>query len=239
MLRINTLIALVVVLLLGLNVDVYAGEAAIERQATINKIEAAYAQADAATLEELARTTEGYGRNLAGYRLSTVFNFQNKESAADVKIQKVVKHLREHLKAHPDDVESWALLSGSYGLMIAYRPVRGITHGPKAGRTLAKAYALDSQNPRVKLVDGIAKYHAPAMFGGSKAEAVEILTEAIETYPNDTQSGFHWGWADAYIWRGLARLDLGDKANAVADWQQALKISPSRQWAKQLLEKHQ
>ena len=243
MLRTNISIVLIIVLLLGLNVDVYADrsinqQTTINQQAIIDKIEEAYAQADVTTLEELVRTTEGYGGNLAGYRLSTILNFQNNKNAADEKIQQVVKHLREHLKTHPDDAESWALLSSSYGLMVAYNPARGMTHGPMANQTLSKAYALDSHNPRVKLLDGIAKYHTPEMFGGSKTEAVKILTEAIMDYPNDINSGFHWGWADAYIWRGMARLDLGNKPNAVSDWQKALEISPDSQRAKQLLEKH-
>lgn len=232
MLRITLFITLAALLLLGLNVSVYAN------QATIDKIELAYRQANVTALEELAEISEGYDRNLAGYRLSMLYNLKVSREAADDTIQKVADRLREHLESTPNDVESWALLSSSYGLMIAYKSFRGMTHDPKASHALSKAYALDSENPRVKLVDGIAKYNTPPVFGGSVTRAAEVLTRAIKAFPADADSGFHWGLADAYIWRGLARFKSNDKNNALSDWRKALEIAPNHQWANRLLEKH-
>jgi tetratricopeptide (TPR) repeat protein len=76
------------------------------------------------------------------------------------------------------------------------------------------------------------------MFGGSKHQALIELSNAIEQYNNDQYSEYHWGFAEAYTWRGLTQLELGNKEAALADWAKAVEVSPNYSWAKNLPQKN-
>jgi hypothetical protein len=43
----------------------------------------------------------------------------------------------------------------------------GMTLGPRAGTAMQSALALAPENPRVVLLDAIATYYRPPMFGGN------------------------------------------------------------------------
>ena len=89
------------------------------------------------------------------------------------------------------------------------------------------------------MIAGVSDYFTPTVFGGSKNRAIYALDRAIEHYTEDSGSGYHWGHAEAYVWRGLVYMELGEAEKAMQDWQTALRIEPEFYWADFLLEKNQ
>ena len=82
---------------------------------------------------------------------------------------------------------------------------------------------------------GIGAVNTPPMFGGDKDEAIEAFDKAIIAFSNDEYSSYHWGYAEAYTWRGLLMQQRGETKKAVTDWNEALKVDPDYGWAKSLL----
>jgi tetratricopeptide (TPR) repeat protein len=205
---------------------------------TITAIENASMELNLNQLLEVQRQSYGYDQALANYRLGLNYSFTGKHALALESLKLAINQLKNLVKNDPQDVESWALLSQVYGLNIAFQPIKGTELGPKSEQALDKAKKIAPNNPRVLLISGIGKYNTPAMFGGSKQLALIELNQAIMQYKNNEHSNYPWGFAEAYTWRGLTQLELGNKAEALADWKKAIEISPNYGWAKNLLRKN-
>lgn len=211
---------------------------AYAEQQLIDQIEKASMTMDISSLERLSSESQGYDQALAFYRLGLNYNLTSQQSKAIDALEVAGQLLQAQLQHNPQDVESWALLAQIYGLRIAFEPMKGAYYGPKSAEAIATASHLDETNPRVQLIRGISDFNTPAVFGGSNTAAVAALDRAISYFPADSHSGVSWGHAEAYTWRGLAHIALGNQQQALSDWQHALKISPQYGWAKMLLTKH-
>jgi len=228
----NTLLKLVLTSSLLLSVNAQAD------QQTITAIENASMTLNLSELVSIKKNSQGYDQALANYRLGLNYSFVQQQEKAIAALATATEQLTQLVKIDSQDSESWALLAQVYGLRIAYQPMKGVEFGPKSATALTQAKNISPNNPRVLLVQGVSKYNTPAMFGGSKHAALKALSSAIEQYANDQHSEFHWGHAEAYTWRGLTQLELGNKDKALADWAKAVEISPNYGWAKSLLSKN-
>ncbi len=208
-------------------------------QATINDIEEAARQLDISSLQQLSDSSDAYDSALANYRLAISHNVKADNKAANAALDKAMEIMEGLTDAEPNNPEAWALLGHIYGTKIGFNPLKGMLYGPKAGRSIEKAKDLAPQNPRVNLISGVSDYFSPAMFGGSKTSAIKSLSQAISQYAGDDNSGYHWGLAEAYVWRGLAQMELGESAKALNDWRAAVAIEPNYYWASSLIKKHQ
>jgi tetratricopeptide (TPR) repeat protein len=204
-------------------------------QQTITAIENASMELNLNQLVTIKDSSQGYDKALANYRLGLNYSFVQQQDKAITALETATNQLIALVEIDNQDTESLALLAQVYGLRIAYQPMRGSELGPKSATALTKAQNISANNPRVLLIGGVSKYNTPAMFGGNKHEALIVLSKAIEQYANDKYSDFHWGHSEAYTWRGLTQLELGNKEAALADWEKAVEISPNYGWAKNLL----
>ncbi len=228
----------ITLLKLALTVSLMISTQAQADQQTITAIENASMELNLSELVNLQESSNGYDRALANYRLGLNYSFVQQQEKAISALNKATTQLIDLIKINNQDNESWALLAQVYGLRIAYQPMSGIELGPKAANALTTAQTISPNNPRVLLFKGVSKYNTPAMFGGSKHQALIELSNAIEQYNNDKYSEYHWGFAEAYTWRGLTQLELGNKEAALADWAKAVEISPNYGWAINLLQKN-
>lgn len=66
-----------------------------------------------------------------------------------------------------------------FGLRMMGNPMsRYMTDGAKASEALEKAKALNSNNPRIYILEGQDKFYTPEQFGGSKEEAKKLFEKA-------------------------------------------------------------
>jgi hypothetical protein len=206
-------------------------------QADIDNIEQAAMQLNSTELASLTKQTSGFEQALAFYRLAITQNLTAQAEEALQSLDLAMAELESITKLNQNDDEAWALLAQVYGLKIAYQPMKAAYYGPKSGRALASALAINNENPRAYLVKGISSYNTPAMFGGSKPSALEAFNQSITLYSQDNSTKA-WGHAEVHIWRGLANLSLNKKEQALADWHAALAIEPNYDWAKMLISRN-
>ena len=208
-------------------------------QVEIDQIEQAVSVLNVAELKNIAKNLEGYDLALANYRIALSANLTKQDDKAGDALDESMSQLELLNKQQPSNVEVKALLAQVYGYKIALNPIKGMYYGPKAQNMLAQAEELDPNNPRVLLIKGISAANTPTIFGGSEEEALLAFGQAISAYEDDQYSNYHWGFAEAYTWRGIINYKLDNKTSALADWQQALVVEPSYGWAKSLIEKVQ
>lgn len=229
----NTLIAL------GITAIFANASVALADQATIDRIENASFTLETKTLQQLAQSDQPYNAALAAYRLSIAHSITDSYDKAEAALDDAIHALETLTQNQSEHAEAWALLSRVYATKINYAPLKGMYFGPKAGSAIAKAQQLAPSNPRVNMIAGINNYYTPATFGGSKASALKLLDKAIANYRNDSDSNYHWGEAEAYVWRGIINMEMNNSDLAKSDWQQALRIAPNYGWAQMLLSKQQ
>ena len=149
-----------------------------------------------------------------------------------------VVQLQQVVKGNPKDAEAHALLGSVYGLQIAQSPiVRGMTLGPRASGALDRAAEIAGGNPRVVLLQGVAAFNTPAMFGGGTDKAEQLLRRSLERFnaePAD-KAWPNWGRFDAHVWLGQALLEKGDKAGARAEYDKARALAPNSGWLRYVL----
>jgi tetratricopeptide (TPR) repeat protein len=219
----------------GIALTILASANTFAGQYEIDQIERAAGKLDMSELKTIAAQVQGYDQELAYYRLALSSNLSGESDPAIKWNDKAISLLEALEEAQPNDAEIKALLAQVYGYKIALQPIKGMFYGSKSNAMLAGAEALSPNNPRAHLVKGIAKLNTPAIFGGSLSEATEAFNKAILAYEFDVNSNYHWGFAEAYTWRGLVKMQSGELAQAKEDWQLALNINPDYGWAKTLL----
>ena len=211
---------------------------ALAGQSEINLIEQSARSLDSAKLATLTEQYQGYDQAFALYRLAVTESVVGDNKSSKRYLDQAMVILESRLESNSEDVEAMILLAQVYGFQIALKPYKGAYYGIKSASVLEQAKALAPENPRVHLVQGISDYQTPAIFGGSKSSAIKAFDDAIEFYQVDQNSGYHWGYEEAYVWRGLAQLALNNGEQAQADWQRAIELAPDYGWAKMLKSKN-
>lgn len=205
---------------------------------SLNAIDIAAQQLDIGVLQQqVNQAQDDYAFAYAQYRLAVTASVRADEAVMKPALNAAVERLDLLLKSEPAadlKVEALALLALSRGLQAGYSPIKGAYYGKLSSDALEQAQALQQNNPRVQLAAAILAFQTPTLFGGSKKDALTHSDAAIAAFNQPCQH-ICWGQAEAYIWRGLAKAEAGDKAGAKADWTQALQQAPNYGWAKQLL----
>jgi len=104
--------------------------------------------------------------------------------------------------------------------------------GPRALSQLDDAIEGAPNDPRVALLNGITRLNAPAVFGGGPPRAETELRKAIRLFATDRNATPlpSWGRTDAHIWLGLALQAQNKKAEARAEFDRALALTPGHRW---------
>lgn len=202
-------------------------------------IDAAAQQQDLAALQQqTAVAQDDYQFAYAQYRLAVAASLRQDEQLLKPALEAAAARLEQLLQAEPDvdlKVEALALLALTRGLQAGYYPIKGAYYGKLSNDALAQSKELQANNARVLLASAILAYQTPTLFGGSKKEALIQAEAAVLAFAKPCQH-ICWGKAEAYVWRGLAKVEAGDKTGARADWQEALRQVPDYGWAKKLLQ---
>ncbi|MDD5360539.1 MAG: hypothetical protein PHN88_00285 [Ignavibacteria bacterium] len=106
-----------------------------------------------------------------------------------------------------------------------------------------KSEKLESDNPRLSLMDGISTYYMPEMFGGGAKNAVPILEKSVELFAKRVEKEAYypdWGKDMAYGFLVLAyikRDDDGDKKKAAELFSKAATELPDSSFLKGFVKK--
>ncbi len=179
-----------------------------------------------------------YYIGLADYRLvSFYFSKQDKDKSKPY-LDDGIDQLQGCLESKQDFAEAHCLLSSLYGNKIAVSPFSAMTLGPKSGKELGKAKALEPKNPRICLIEGWSAYFTPKMFGGSKEKAKKYFEQAIVYFDSFQVTDPllpDWGHDEAYAWLGVAQMEAEEFEAAKANFNRALEINPEYGWVSYVL----
>ena len=155
--------------------------------------------------------------------------------AAHASLEEAESFLEKSIELLPI-AESHALLSSALGMRID-GAASAMTLGMRSGAAMGRAKALGPDNPRVRLLEGIAAFHTPSMFGGGHEAALEHFLAAIELFAEDAPEPPlpAWGHAEAYAWLGQTHAALGQADEARAAYERALELEPGYVWVREVL----
>lgn len=208
---------------------------------TEEEVNDAYYHGNTAALETLHEAIDHAvpeGAYLAAYldwRLGSLHIGSGDQEAADASLKRGQATLESLVETTPEHAEAWALLASTIGMRIGISPItRGARYGAASSSAMDKALALAPNNPRVLLLDAIGELNTPSLFGGSKNRAFDKLNRALEIFAATGSGDYHWGEADAFVWRGIASQRAGETDAAAIDFERALAIEPRYGWAEHL-----
>ena len=177
---------------------------------------------------ELAYETILAEYGMIGYCLAS-------ESCKDVddRIDHAQEMLEDLLEDYPKWSEGHAFLGALIAMEIGRSPAKAIYLGPGSSRHIEKAIDLNANNPSGWVEMGNMRFHAPALFGGDKKEAIICFKKAIELF--DKQLALrkdNWLYLHAWVWLAKAYEETGDKEMAVKTYENLLIHEPRFMWVK-------
>ena len=119
------------------------------------------------------------------------------------------------------------------GFRIALAPYKAPFLGPKSIEYARKAVNLNPENYLAILQQANIKYYTPALFGGSKTEAIELYKKSLRKYiaAYDTPAN-DWNYLSLYITLITTTYETEDFKAAEKYCLQALSIEPEFHWVK-------
>lgn len=168
---------------------------------------------------------------LAAYGAAgTAFSIDDKDQAKAFS-KRAVELAKTHLDQFPDDADTKAILAGAYGLQMGLDPFKGMTLGAKTSRLLHAA--VDSAPERLipNYMMAMSFYNTPRMWGGDKQQAVDYFKKAVAAGAAPEHKS-NWLYLSSMAWLGIALESQELDQQAVAVFEQALRVEPEFKWVK-------
>lgn len=125
-----------------------------------------------------------------------------------------------------------------YGYRIGLNVLQAPFIGPKSVESANLAMKLDPSNPYGYIQYGNSQYYMPAMFGGSKVEAIKHYLKAEELMASDEEfAENNWNYLNLLTVLAQAFSETGDPASAKEYYDKILKKEPGFIWVKDQLYK--
>lgn len=143
-------------------------------------------------------------RLLAGYELSNSNMTEAQELA-----KTALTEIQAAQKLAPMETELMVLEAFTYQLQLIENPMtNGQKYTPMIYATLAKAEAINVENPRIYMVKGEFTLNMPEFYGGGVAKATPDIQKAIEKFETfKPASPFHPNWGKEHTKSLLKRLE--------------------------------
>lgn len=172
---------------------------------------------------------------LAQYGLMNATMRTQDEDTFDKYYSKAVESVDELMGRNKKWGELAALQSAIYDLKMGYSPMHGVVLGSKSSALIEKATRLSPLSPFVWKVYAASKFFKPEMFGGNIDEAIDAYKKSIQLYETKGPIRTNWLYLDTLAFLGQAYIKKGNKADALALLEKALKVEPNFNWVKNVL----
>lgn len=120
-----------------------------------------------------------------------------------------------------------------YGFEIGLAQYKAPYYGLKSIDAAKKALALDAENWLAYIQSGNIQYYMPAVFGGSKSEAMQLYEKALQIIEKDAgNTSENWNYLNLLLQlaEGYAKQEKFDKA--IACYEKIINIEPGFLWVK-------
>ncbi len=113
-----------------------------------------------------------------------------------------------------------------YAYAMEYNKLKFASYASKAIGFANKAVELDAQNPLALSLKGNTEFYCPAMFGGSKKDALDYFGRSIEAFERLNAVENNWNYIATMLCYAQACEKTGDRATAIATCKKILKHAP-------------
>jgi hypothetical protein len=125
------------------------------------------------------------------------FNMTTDKSKYELLANRAEEFINKADALQPDNAEIYLLKSMVAGLFIRLNPmVNGPKYAPVSQAYMDKSMALDPENPRTYMQQGITLFYTPEQWGGSKTkgkEMLEIAKSKFEVFKPASSIHPNWG----------------------------------------------
>lgn len=148
----------------------------------------------------------------------------------------LLKNLKKIIEGDKNWAEPYAIQAAAYGVKMGYSPMQGMILGSKSTNLIEKAKKLNPSSAIVWKVYANAKFFTPEMWGGDLDEAIAGYEKAVQLFESRPETLINnWMYLDTMAFLGQAWAKKGDRAKAIAAYENALKAEPNFSWVKYVL----
>jgi tetratricopeptide (TPR) repeat protein len=190
---------------------------------------------DPSLLYDLTEVEYGY----IGYCLS----MKQKKEAEKV-LEEAEKRAKYLLDKQVYQARVYSLIGAFYGFRVSLQPIRAPYFGKKSEEANQMALKLDQEEPQAWMERGNIAFYKPAIFGGSKSEAVPFYEKAVRLYEaNPERTRQNWVYLNCLAGLGIAYEETGQAEKAGQLYERILRMEPKFKWVNdelypEYLEKH-
>lgn len=167
--------------------------------------------------------------------LSSTLSYEDEEETFDNYVDNHIAIAERIIALDEKNAVANAMLSGIYGLKIAYSPMKSMFLGPKSNSHSSKSMEFDKEDPVVLLMYGINKYNTPKTWGGDVDAAIEALNKVTKIYEEKEQIKGNWKYLHALAWLGISHEEKKEFNQAKKVYQKSVKTEPEFKWGELLL----
>jgi tetratricopeptide (TPR) repeat protein len=154
----------------------------------------------------------------AEYRLEALAEQKGDTRTARNWLAQAIADARQAIALDGNSADAHTLLADLYGTKIGLEGFwAAVRFGSAAESETKTALRLDPDDPRVQLTLGRRYLYSPRMFGGDLGRAIAAFRKAVQLAPDSDE---------ALRWLAIALLKAGDRKQAAAVLDQALRLNP-------------
>ena len=216
--------------------------AGIASAQTSNEMQyAAYLKASKTMWEKSAQLArESYGADSFEYAMALYGLLNNTmankdEATFDEYITLTNELLDRLIQSNQKWGEPKAVLASTYGLVMAYSPMKGMFYGGKSSSLISDAMDEQKDSPLVQKLYAGSKLYTPKMFGGDPMRAITAYKKALHLYDEEGQTINNWLYLDTHMGLSMAYEEVGREEDAIRILKKAIRIEPDFYWAKSRL----
>lgn len=129
-----------------------------------------------------------------------------------------------------------AYKSAFYGFKIGISPIKAPIIGPQSVNHAKRSMELDKTNPMGFIQYGNSQYYMPAIFGGSKKEAVAYFENALKLMESDTlQIRKNWNYLSLLTLIAQSYEEMNELTKAGEFYKKILSTDPRFEYVKDKL----
>lgn len=185
--------------------------------------------AEGAKLAESTRPLELYQFAHAEFRRLQLARVRGAVGQAEAAAEACLAALEKANETRSRFVEGLALEAACAGYLASFGGLRGLVAGRRSDARLDAARALDANNPRVLLTDGLVHWFKSDATAAERTAAQRSFARAaaaFDTVAATTPGEPTWGGAEAWLFLGRALETRGELLEARDAYEKSLLIAP-------------
>jgi len=156
-----------------------------------------------------------------------------RKKEAEAILEKAERQVEILLSRQGDNPRVYSLQGAFFGFRVQLQPIRAPFYGKKSEEANQKALETGPEEPQAWMERGNIAYYKPAMFGGSKSEAVPYYEKAVRLFES-TPGRTTQNWIYLNCLAGLAQAyeETGEEGKAGPVYRKLLRMEPDFKWVR-------